>query len=232
MNPYSLQQEIRGSVRIIESLAPEGRRVTVLQWSGDTSPAAGQIAATTRAGLENINGGDSRFDERYAAIARGFYTARFLPLGDDHWRVINRGALNTIRFDDRTVDWTRSSGVIGQRYVQGSLYIALDESARQAEIALGPRTGLADARLHLEHARWRVSDVVHEQSHVRFRTLGFGDGRMVWIGERATRYRVRSFRNGELAISRSVVSDADGRPRCNLGASNFEPVDVTIEKRP
>ncbi|MCB1738624.1 MAG: hypothetical protein KDI42_10890, partial [Gammaproteobacteria bacterium] len=50
---------------------------------------------------------------QYAAIADGFYTTRFETLGADRWRVHDRGALQTLRFDRatfRAVDFTRSRG--------------------------------------------------------------------------------------------------------------------------
>lgn len=65
--PFSLEQEIAGSVRIVESLAPPGRKVTVMQWSGDTSPFEHALAATDAAGLANINGGDTRLDAHYSS---------------------------------------------------------------------------------------------------------------------------------------------------------------------
>jgi hypothetical protein len=66
----------------------------------------------------------------YAAIAEGFYSTRFEPLGKDAWRIDDRGRLQTIRFDRavfRGVDFARSEGVLGQRHYQGSLYVALDD---------------------------------------------------------------------------------------------------------
>jgi len=55
-----LTREIVGSTRYIqERLAPPGKPVKVLQWSGDTSPDAKALEITARAGLLNINGGDT-----------------------------------------------------------------------------------------------------------------------------------------------------------------------------
>ena len=54
----------------------------------------------------------------YAAIADGFFSTRMTALGDSSWLIRNRGALQTVRFDDAAdlaVDFTRSVGVLGQR---------------------------------------------------------------------------------------------------------------------
>ena len=56
----NLEREIVGSARYIqERLAPAGKPVKILQWSGDTAPNAQALEITARAGLLNINGGDT-----------------------------------------------------------------------------------------------------------------------------------------------------------------------------
>ena len=60
--PYSLQKEIEGSVAYINAFCPPGKRVRLLQWSGDTSPTPDAVAAVMKAGLQNLNGRDTRFD--------------------------------------------------------------------------------------------------------------------------------------------------------------------------
>lgn len=50
--------ETVGSARLIEKLlAPPGKRVTTVNWSGDTNPGIPSLSAACRAGLLNINGG-------------------------------------------------------------------------------------------------------------------------------------------------------------------------------
>ncbi|MCE1251251.1 MAG: hypothetical protein LWW82_11075, partial [Comamonadaceae bacterium] len=56
----NLEREIVGSSQYINTrLAPPGKRVVLLQWSGDTAPSAEALAITARAGLLNLNGGDT-----------------------------------------------------------------------------------------------------------------------------------------------------------------------------
>ena len=57
---FDLQREITGSTAYIrEHLAPPGKPVRILQWSGDTAPGADALRITEEAGLLNINGGDT-----------------------------------------------------------------------------------------------------------------------------------------------------------------------------
>ena len=65
--PFDLDMEISGSFDKIAEVG--GKQVRVLQWSGDTSPFEGAIAATREAGVPNINGGDTRFDSDYRSYA-------------------------------------------------------------------------------------------------------------------------------------------------------------------
>jgi len=55
-----LHREIVGSTEYINTrLAPPGKRVKILLWSGDTAPGAQALEITERAGLLNMNGGDT-----------------------------------------------------------------------------------------------------------------------------------------------------------------------------
>ncbi len=55
-----LAREIVGSSQYINTrLAPPGKSVKILQWSGDTAPNAEALRITAQAGLLNINGGDT-----------------------------------------------------------------------------------------------------------------------------------------------------------------------------
>ena len=57
---FDAEREITGSIRYIESrLAPPGKRVTLVHWSGDTNPNAATLDSVERAGVLSINGGDT-----------------------------------------------------------------------------------------------------------------------------------------------------------------------------
>lgn len=54
------ETEVIGSVNFINSrLLPPGKKVTLLQWSGDCTPPAEAIRLTYAAGIRNINSGDT-----------------------------------------------------------------------------------------------------------------------------------------------------------------------------
>ena len=68
-----LNREIKDAVNYInQSLLPPEKKVKVYQWSGDCKPPEEAIAIADRQNIENINGGDSRFDRlisSYSGIA-------------------------------------------------------------------------------------------------------------------------------------------------------------------
>jgi hypothetical protein len=57
---FDAEREIQGSVRYIQSrLAPAGKPVVLLQWSGDTNPNEATLAALAKSGLLGLNGGET-----------------------------------------------------------------------------------------------------------------------------------------------------------------------------
>lgn len=67
--PFSLHTEVDEAVRTIEALAPAGKRCMILQWSGNCLPFAAAMTAVEQAGLGNINGGDTRFDDDHPTVS-------------------------------------------------------------------------------------------------------------------------------------------------------------------
>ncbi|MFQ5450078.1 MAG: hypothetical protein ACE5E9_05580 [Nitrospinaceae bacterium] len=63
--PFNLDKEISGSVEFINKLLPPGKKVRVLQWSGDTTPFQAAIEKTRKIKIKNINGGDPRLDPEF-----------------------------------------------------------------------------------------------------------------------------------------------------------------------
>ncbi len=68
-SPYNMEEEIGGSITRINALAPPGKKATLVQWSGDTSPYEEILTNAREGGYFNINGGDSRFDREYPSYA-------------------------------------------------------------------------------------------------------------------------------------------------------------------
>ncbi len=58
---FSAEREIAGSARYIDTqLAPAGKRTQVLLWTGDCDPDGDTVAETYKAGLRNMNAGETR----------------------------------------------------------------------------------------------------------------------------------------------------------------------------
>ena len=68
-HPSDLANEISGSIAALAPLLPPGKRVELLQWSGDTLPFPAALAAARKAGVRAINGGDTRFDGDFPSYA-------------------------------------------------------------------------------------------------------------------------------------------------------------------
>jgi hypothetical protein len=331
--PFDADQEIGGSIDFINRLLPAGKRVKILQWSGTTLGSESIVQATRKAGVRNINGGDTRFDNEfdsyawvaplgrqvgrfhqiyssdsnentytnlwneryfgfrylvqtlrrtdspirvkpfnlyyhmfsgekqpgldallgnlqfarsqelapitashYAAIVDGFYSAAITQIGNRRWRVEDRDGLDTVRFDraDRlTLDWANSSGVLGERHYQGSLYVALDSADQVPVVALTESNTHAKgsiARPYLVQSRWIVSHLRIESRSFSFEAQGFGAGEMEWQTTPGVRYLIRISGAGWPREAR-LASSPEGRLRFSLteGRSEpiFEPLEVT-----
>jgi hypothetical protein len=78
---FDRDREFRGSIAYIESrLLPPGKKVRVLQWSGDCSPSDASVAYVTRLGVENVNGGGSTRTQDFPSLTRG--SAMGIPKAD------------------------------------------------------------------------------------------------------------------------------------------------------
>ena len=68
---YTLDREIIGSVEYINTrLAPPGRRVKVLLWTGDCLPSEKAIRITREANLYNLNGGETTIRNSHPFLSR------------------------------------------------------------------------------------------------------------------------------------------------------------------
>lgn len=329
--PFDLEQEISGSVARVAELAP-GKKVALIQWSGDTSPFAGALAEAAKAGVYNINGGDSRFDSEYpsysyvapvglkigeqrqvyssnsnentytnlwtgrffgfrylqttventehpirvkpfnlyfhmysgekdaslnaikenleyarkqelipvttseyAAIANGFYSTRIVQEGDMRWRIVNRGALQTVRLDSGEsfrVDMEQSSGVLGYRYHQGSLYVALDARHDQPLVALKAADDATQAT-YLIDSSWRIEGLQSKgDAGLTFAARGYGAGKMQWQMPRGGTYTVTAVnQKGETTFTESAKTGKDAVLTFNIKpVSNGELLFVTIAR--
>lgn len=171
---------------------------------------------------------------RFSRIVEGFFTTRVETVGEQTWRVLDRGALQTLRFDGASllaVDFTRSSGVVGQRHELGSLFVSLDETAVAPVVALKPIDSAGseprESVPYLIEARWRTYGVGRDPYALRFTAQGYGPGEFSWSWPSSEAVEVRwrsSSRRGELR----VAPDRTGVLRFSLPPLTAERVDVEI----
>ena len=330
--PFDLDQEITGAARYIERFLPSGKKVELLQWSGDTNPTASMLRAVADAGMLNINGGDARYDplfpsaswvspiglsvqgqrqiyaaasnentytnlwtsrfygfrllrdtlintefprrlkpinvyyhiytgsklaslnalleileyvrtleivpvwtSTYVRMAEGYYRTRLIEVGENSWRVENRGALQTIRFDDadeKDVSHTRSVGVLGWRRHHSSIYVALDPGTADPVVTLVPRSGEAGIpeRPVLVHSRWLVENLASTSDGFSFDAGGFGPGDMVWQVPDKGDYLVVEDGSAE-ARARTVATSLDGTIQIQLPARDSTMRKVTVKRK-
>jgi polysaccharide biosynthesis protein PelA len=170
----------------------------------------------------------------YAAIVDGFFSAVLTQLGTRCWRVANRDGLNTLRFDhpsEQGVDWARSTGVIGERRYQGSLYVALDPALPVAVVALsGAPFPAAHCRPYLVQSRWQISNLQLGQRSFSFEARGFGRGDMEWQARSDTHFIVQFSMEGKPAREIQVSSGTKGRLRLSIDETLPQPVHVTVRE--
>lgn len=90
--PFSAQKETVDSVKVLSAYVPEGKKIELMQWSGNTRPFEDVLATTEKAGLVHMNGGLTRFDNRFASVAhvtpigiqKGQYWQVYAPMSNEN----------------------------------------------------------------------------------------------------------------------------------------------------
>jgi hypothetical protein len=170
---------------------------------------------------------------RYADIVDGFFSARIHRLGSTTWRISNRGALQTVRFDadeNREVDIRSSTGVIGQKRNGSTLYVALDETIEPAVIVFGPPalSRTTSRSFALVESRWLVRRVVRDQCALSFEAQGYGDGSFTWSDVASGRYTITVDQAGHEVRRQTAESDEAGRLKFVLPVSAIDPVTIRM----
>lgn len=170
----------------------------------------------------------------FARIAEGFYTTQLIPVGARRWRIEARGALQTLRFDRAThtaVDFARSSGVLGTRPAQGSLYVALDPEAAVPVVALTDRGHPIDPdpapHPYLFDSRWPAAGLSVDGDGVTVSAQGFGPLSMTWIVPEMGTWRVQVSQDGDTVWSETLEIGEDRR----LSFAPGDDVEAMIEAR-
>ncbi len=174
----------------------------------------------------------------FAAMGDGFYQVEIYNIGKDQYRVSNRGAIATVRFDNAifgSVDFARSQGVLGQRHFQGSLYVALDPSVNEPIVALQdcPRCDVAPFATipYLVESRWEIWDAHADESPaVTFMAKGYGQGRMTWHVPKPGTYVV-TITSKTIAPITKRIDAIHPEISFSIGeGSILEPINVKIER--
>jgi polysaccharide biosynthesis protein PelA len=339
--PYDLEKEVKGAADYLQALAPQGKTISLLQWSGDTTPPENALKEVRENQMLNINGGDSRFDPEYpsysyvapiglkvgkerqiyssnsnentytnlwsdrffgfrhlvntvkntespyrvspfniyyhsysgakqaslealkqnigyalsqeiapifasdyARIAEGYFSAELIPLQKNRWKISNRGALQTIRFDHatlKTVDWEHSEGVIGMRHYQGSLYVALDPKYAQPIIAISPVAlshmsdwvnPLPSAKPYLIQSHWMIDSMQRSDRGVRMEAHGFGRGVMQLYWPFGKKVRLKVSNDEKRLLNQLVNAKEDGMLSLAIHVNAETPVVIELEEEP
>jgi hypothetical protein len=170
---------------------------------------------------------------RYAAMVRGFLSARIERAGPRAWTVLDRGALETVRFERAErldVDLAASRGVLGARRHAGSLYVALDSAVDPVRIVLADgnsATGVTPPAL--DESRWRVSRLAAGACRLEFAAQGYGAGAFAWRGARPGAWRIGAMLPDGTAWSATATAADDGTLRFTLPPAAAQPVAVTLD---
>jgi hypothetical protein len=168
----------------------------------------------------------------YIRIANGFYSTKLVQTGPESWKVLDRGALDTIRFDAQgamTVDYHASTGVIGSNIANGSLYVALDPNVATPVVALG--MAAAPPTAQLVASRWQIHGVALNPAGFAFHAFGYGPGNMVWQMRDPGRYVISVDDNGSQS-TQTVTTKSDGLLILSLAHSYDPDIAVDVVKQP
>lgn len=180
----------------------------------------------------------------YAAIADDFFGAEISQVDATSWSVVNRGALQTLRFDaagDFEVDPWKSKGVLGSRLHQGSLYVALDETVEPATVGLrsrpaAPAPAMDNAETttrepaSLIESRWHLSRLAGDACSFSFAGEGYGPGDMSWRVAPDRRYEVEvaAAAAGHPVARYEASSDASGALALHLGVDARQGANISV----
>ena len=115
------------------------------------------------------------FTTQVCDIGEGFYKTKFTPLEDNVWKVENRGALQTIRFEEAKntyVDYKKCQGVLGHTHHGKSLYLHLDKENASPIIATS--SSLSEPPFYLIDSRWEFWDHKQEDNAHHYMCQGWG----------------------------------------------------------
>jgi hypothetical protein len=177
----------------------------------------------------------------YAHIANDFFGASITRIAPSRWRVANRGAVQTFRFDNAgrfAVDLDKSRGVLGARRSGDALYVALEPIEKEPEIAIAELSGQSVQpvisrydRPYLIESRQMAEAVKFSDCHVSAQVNGFGKVEMAWGSMAPGEYRLTLKRPGEAAAlwTHKAVVGKDGILKFTADRNPAMPALLSVE---
>ena len=186
----------------------------------------------------------------YAAVANSFFSATIEQVGVMSWSVANRGQLQTVRFDDADaldVNMTASSGVLGSRRTNGSLYVALNSAVQNAVVTLGtadapapepdPSAVVAGSQTpppatpfaSLVSSRWLFSNRAALPCGFELTAQGFGPGQMQWQTAAGKSFSISASRGSTVLWREVARAGADGMLKLQAPPIAMEPLALRFD---
>lgn len=167
-------------------------------------------------------------------VEAGFASVQIEEAGDLSWRVRQRGALGTVRFDapgDLRLDWERSEGVLGAAHLGDRLVVSLDPETAEPLVALTRTRFEPPPFAVLVESRWLVSGLARDADNAAMRVQGYGPGDMVWQVEPRSEWEIRfQPEGGSLSRWRSVVGE-DGLIAISLPPDAARGASLAFERQ-
>lgn len=178
--------------------------------------------------------------KQFAAIGDGFNEGGFVKLSDNSWRIQNRGALNTIRFDQastKEVDWDHSEGVIGQNHTQGSLYVALDKRSENPVIALKDTDNIIhqanpSSKHYLVSSRWRLWNADYTEKGMNFIAQGYGPGEMTFCMAKPGKYTIQGNTKEGRVFQYAGTTNENNVLKISVKEAGIEPLALILSETP
>jgi polysaccharide biosynthesis protein PelA len=167
----------------------------------------------------------------YAAIADGFFSTEMTRVSELGWQIRNRGALQTVRFDDAStlrVDFSQSVGVLGESRRGASLYVALDEAVEEAVVTLTREPPSPVQTPYLADGRWMFRDLRRKECGFAVTATGYGTGQMTWGGLRPGSYLAVARDAKEAVWDEELEVGEDGRLKLSVDAEALSPLDIEV----
>jgi hypothetical protein len=229
----------RKAVRLSIAATDIPRRVRPLSIYFHAQSAADTARLNTlRSVLDSVLSEESivAWPSDYVRAVAGFEQAEITVINQDSWQISQRGALQTVRFDDagsRSVDLTRSRGVLGERHVQDALYVALDAAVPDAIVALRgrqPAESQSSVEPLLLQASWHIAALRREAGSLRFTAAGFGPGHWQWHTPPRALYLFRALRGGALLWEDQTQASASGVLNFTVPVAAQQPVMIVMRR--